>query len=80
MQYLGETAAVTFVVFQPTSEEEANWSGIAFGLLASICQASGVVISHYALVAVCVVIKLFYRAGQSSTVTALYKPDFGHWL
>ncbi len=45
------TAAVTFVVFQPTSGEKTNWSGVAFGLLASICQASGVVISHYALVA-----------------------------
>ncbi|MCA0934341.1 DMT family transporter [Vibrio alginolyticus] len=45
------TAAVTFVVFQPSSGERTNWSGIAFGLLASVCQASGVVISHYALVA-----------------------------
>ncbi|TDE20142.1 DMT family transporter [Vibrio owensii] len=46
------TAAVTFVVFQPSSSgEETNWSGIGFGLLASVCQASGVVISHYALVA-----------------------------
>ncbi|WP_045408306.1 DMT family transporter [Vibrio jasicida] len=46
------TAAVTFVVFQPSSSGEAtNWSGIGFGLLASVCQASGVVISHYALVA-----------------------------
>ncbi|MDV6252077.1 DMT family transporter [Vibrio sp. EA2] len=46
------TVAVTFVVFQPSvSGEETNWSGIAFGLLASVCQASGVVISHYALVA-----------------------------
>ena len=46
------TAAVTFVVFQPSSAgEETNWSGIGFGLLASVCQASGVVISHYALVA-----------------------------
>lgn len=46
------TAAVTFVVFQPsTAGERVRWSGIAFGLLASVCQASGVVISHYALVA-----------------------------
>ncbi|OHY96167.1 hypothetical protein BI375_01250 [Vibrio rotiferianus] len=46
------TAAVTFVVFQPSSSgEETNWIGIGFGLLASVCQASGVVISHYALVA-----------------------------
>ncbi|WP_322804397.1 DMT family transporter [Vibrio alfacsensis] len=46
------TAAVTFVVFQPSSSGEATcWSGIGFGLLASVCQASGVVISHYALVA-----------------------------
>lgn len=49
---LTTTAAVTFVVFQPSPSGEAtNWSGIAFGLLASVCQASGVVISHYALVA-----------------------------
>jgi len=46
------TAAVTFVVFQPSSSgEETNWIGIGFGLLASVCQATGVVISHYALVA-----------------------------
>ncbi len=50
------TAAVCFVVFQPqTSAGQGNavtnWSGIGFGLLASVCQASGVVISHYALVA-----------------------------
>lgn len=46
------TVAVTFVVFQPsTSGAATNWSGIGFGLLASVCQASGVVISHYALVA-----------------------------
>jgi drug/metabolite transporter (DMT)-like permease len=44
--------AVTFVVFQPSSSGRAiNRSGILFGLLASVCQASGVVISHYALVA-----------------------------
>lgn len=46
------TAAVTFVVFQPSSSgDETNWIGIGFGLLASVCQATGVVISHYALVA-----------------------------
>ncbi|MGR5237480.1 DMT family transporter [Vibrio alfacsensis] len=46
------TVAVTFVVFQPSSSGRAiNRSGIGFGLLASVCQASGVVISHYALVA-----------------------------
>jgi drug/metabolite transporter (DMT)-like permease len=46
------TVAVTFVVFQPSeSGQKTHWSGIAFGLLASVCQASGVVISHYALVA-----------------------------
>ncbi|MBW3695441.1 DMT family transporter [Vibrio sp. T187] len=46
------TLAVTFVVFQPSnSGEKTAWSGIGFGLVASVCQASGVVISHYALVA-----------------------------
>ncbi|NRF27225.1 DMT family transporter [Vibrio coralliilyticus] len=46
------TLAVTFVIFQPdASGEQTNWSGVGFGLLASVCQASGVVISHYALVA-----------------------------
>ena len=46
------TLAVTLVVSQPeTDGRKVNLSGIAFGLLASICQASGVVISHYALVA-----------------------------
>ena len=46
------TLAVTFVVFQPSnSGQKTAWSGIGFGLVASVCQASGVVISHYALVA-----------------------------
>ncbi|WP_104401072.1 DMT family transporter [Vibrio penaeicida] len=46
------TAAVTFVVIRPSSiDQEASMAGIGFGLLASVCQASGVVISHYALVA-----------------------------
>ncbi|CAH7242493.1 EamA family transporter [Vibrio chagasii] len=51
------TLAVTFVVFQPSksanndSTSQAQWSGIGYGLVASVCQASGVVISHYALVA-----------------------------
>lgn len=46
------TLAVTFVIFQPDANgEQTNWSGVGFGLLASVCQASGVVISHYALVA-----------------------------
>lgn len=46
------TLAVTFVIFQPSeANSEMSWSGVAFGLLASVCQASGVVISHYALVA-----------------------------
>lgn len=47
------TVAVTFVIMQPSGSEDKaiNWSGIGFGLLASTCQASGVVISHYALVA-----------------------------
>lgn len=51
------TLAVTFVVFQPSnsvsddSTNQAQWGGIGYGLVASVCQASGVVISHYALVA-----------------------------
>ncbi len=47
------TIAVTFVIIQPTGNNAItlNWAGIGFGLLASTCQASGVVISHYALVA-----------------------------
>lgn len=46
------TLAVTFVIFQPNeNNSRMSWSGVGFGLLASICQASGVVISHYALVA-----------------------------
>ena len=46
------TLAITFVIFQPDARgEQTNWSGVGFGLLASVCQASGVVISHYALVA-----------------------------
>lgn len=46
------TIAVTYVVFQPSdSGGPTNWAGVSFGLLASVCQATGVVISHYALVA-----------------------------
>jgi drug/metabolite transporter (DMT)-like permease len=46
------TFSVCLVVIQPQQgEQPPNAKGIAFGLLASICQASGVVISHYALVA-----------------------------
>ncbi|GAK88099.1 Gll3359 protein [Vibrio ponticus] len=47
------TVAVTFVILQPnnTGQSTVSWSGIGFGLLASTCQATGVVISHYALVA-----------------------------
>lgn len=46
------TFAVALVVMQPeTNKQPVNMAGIGFGLLASICQASGVVISHYALVA-----------------------------
>ncbi|CAM3069310.1 DMT family transporter [Vibrio rarus] len=46
------TIAVTAVVLQPSSRQNTLCkSGIAFGLLASVCQASGVVISHFALVA-----------------------------
>ncbi|MGF1751554.1 MULTISPECIES: DMT family transporter [Vibrio] len=46
------TIAVTSVVFQPNDSAEKGYDlkGIGFGLLASICQASGVVISHFALV------------------------------
>jgi len=50
------TLAVTFVVFQPSnsvsddSTDQAQWIGIGYGLVASVCQASGVVIFHYALV------------------------------
>ncbi|MGY3572177.1 DMT family transporter [Vibrio paucivorans] len=46
------TIAVTFVVFQPSADSQTtSRAGIGYGLLASVCQASGVVISHYALVA-----------------------------
>ncbi|MDE3271205.1 DMT family transporter [Pseudoalteromonas sp. G4] len=46
------TFAVALVVMQPEENKQAvNASGIGFGLLASVCQATGVVISHYALVA-----------------------------
>ncbi|MFB9215921.1 DMT family transporter [Vibrio sinaloensis] len=46
------TVAVTLVIFQPdSSQQKIDSKGVTFGLLASVCQASGVVISHYALVA-----------------------------
>ncbi|GEA60860.1 DMT family permease [Vibrio comitans NBRC 102076] len=46
------TVAVTSVVLQPSANKRGvSKSGIGFGLLASVCQASGVVISHFALVA-----------------------------
>jgi uncharacterized membrane protein len=46
------TLAVTFVMFQPNSDQtKTSLSGIFYGLLASVCQATGVVISHFALVA-----------------------------
>lgn len=46
------TVAVTYVIFQPNmNNQPTSISGIGFGLLASVCQATGVVISHYALVA-----------------------------
>lgn len=46
------TLSVTFVIFQPTLDDRPlSLSGVAFGVLASVCQATGVVISHYALVA-----------------------------
>ncbi|USD63360.1 DMT family transporter [Vibrio sp. SCSIO 43140] len=46
------TVAVTAVVFQPNGDgnEKTSLSGIGFGLVASVCQATGVVISHFALV------------------------------
>ncbi|GAM68190.1 gll3359 protein [Vibrio sp. JCM 19236] len=45
------TVSVAFVIFNPNREQQVSRSGIGFGLLASVCQASGVVISHFALVA-----------------------------
>jgi drug/metabolite transporter (DMT)-like permease len=45
------TMAVTYVVFEPNDAEAVDQKGILFGLLASACQATGVVISHFALVA-----------------------------
>lgn len=45
------TASVAFVIFNPNSEQKVSRAGIGYGLLASVCQASGVVISHFALVA-----------------------------
>lgn len=45
------TIAVTSVVVQPEASGRLSLSGVGFGLLASVCQATGVVISHYALVA-----------------------------
>lgn len=46
------TFSVALVVMQPEENKQAvNASGIGLGLLASVCQATGVVISHYALVA-----------------------------
>ncbi|WP_391091728.1 EamA family transporter [Vibrio sp. NH-UV-68] len=44
------TVSVSVVVFH-SDGQTIDWQGIGFGLLASVCQASGVVISHYALVA-----------------------------
>jgi len=44
------TAGVTWVVMKPDPEKGYNRAGLAYGLLASCCQATGVVISHYALV------------------------------
>lgn len=48
------TFAVAFTLFQTRAssvgQEQVPKSGIGFGLLASFCQAFGVVISHYALV------------------------------
>lgn len=46
------TIAVTAVIFQPNDidGEQTNLQGVGYGLVASVCQASGVVISHFALV------------------------------
>lgn len=44
------TAGVTWVVMKPNPAGQLDWCGIGYGLLASVCQATGVVISHYALV------------------------------
>ncbi|RTZ18174.1 EamA family transporter [Vibrio aquaticus] len=44
------TVAVSATVFH-SDDSELDWKGVGYGLVASICQASGVVISHYALVA-----------------------------
>lgn len=44
------TLGVTWVVMKPDPGAAYNWPGVAFGLLASFCQATGVVISHHALV------------------------------
>ncbi|MBD1577478.1 DMT family transporter [Vibrio sp. S11_S32] len=49
------TLAVAFTLFQVRTsatmrDESVSRSGIGFGVLASFCQAFGVVISHYALV------------------------------
>ncbi|WP_083399918.1 DMT family transporter [Vibrio barjaei] len=46
------TIAVTAVVFQPNENDGSalNLHGVGYGLVASVCQASGVVISHFALV------------------------------
>lgn len=44
------TVAVSATVFH-SDGTKMDWAGVGYGLLASICQASGVVISHYALVA-----------------------------
>lgn len=44
------TAAVMYVIAEPHTGRIMSSSGIAFGVLASVCQATGVVISHYALV------------------------------
>jgi len=44
------TLAVSLTVFH-SDGTPLDWRGVGFGLVASVCQASGVVISHYALVA-----------------------------
>lgn len=44
------TLAVSATVFH-ADDSKVDWQGVGYGLVASVCQASGVVISHYALVA-----------------------------
>lgn len=80
------TLGVTWVVCKPQADAHSSRSGLAFGLLASLCQATGVVISHYALTAAVIpplwgatlrlaagtlLIALWLRLGERLTPTAL---------